>query len=210
MKCILCDTRKGKRYCPAKNTQICAQCCGEKRVIEVNCPADCVYLTSGQAYHTAKKTIARLRNEEDPLRRKRLYKTLIEFGDLLSQLEATVVSYSIGLRSLKDRHVLEAFGMLKETYITEKKGVIYERSSADPLVQSLFQALRKFLEETKSEIKKGPSFKLEDILDCLEVLEGNIHHQINTGSEVDAYLRFIKKNHPDVVLAESSRGNLIS
>lgn len=33
MKCILCNSRKAKRYCPAKGGSICPVCCGEKRGI---------------------------------------------------------------------------------------------------------------------------------------------------------------------------------
>ena len=44
MVCPLCGERKAKRACPALNRHICAVCCGTKRLVEINCPADCVYL----------------------------------------------------------------------------------------------------------------------------------------------------------------------
>lgn len=209
MKCILCDKRKGKRFCPAKNTHICAQCCGEKRVIEVDCPSDCAYLTSGQAYHMLKRTIAQLRQEDDPLQRRKVYETIQEFGETLSELEAAIVKYAVELRSLKDQHVLEAVGMLTETYRTEDKGVIYERSSSNPLVHALFQELRKLLEEKKRGTERGVRLELEDILDCLEAVEHSIRHQLGNEAGEDAYLTFIKRNHPDVVSAASTRGGLI-
>lgn len=209
MKCILCDKKKGKRFCPAKNTHICPQCCGEKRVIEVDCPSDCTYLESGQAYHMLKKTIAQLRQENNPIQRRKVYETIQKFGSTLSELEAAIVKYAVELRSLKDQHVLEAVEMLVGTYRTEKKGVIYERSSSNPLVQSLFQDLRKLLEEKKREAKSGVRLRLEDILDCLEALEHSIRHQLGNDSGGDAYLIFIKRNHPDVVSAASPSASLI-
>ena len=65
MSCPLCHTRKPRRACPALNQTICAVCCGTKRLIEIQCPDDCVYLTSARehpAWHTA--TIARYTRAE--------------------------------------------------------------------------------------------------------------------------------------------------
>jgi len=42
--CPLCRQRKGKRACPAKGELICAQCCGTKRRVEIDCPDDCTWL----------------------------------------------------------------------------------------------------------------------------------------------------------------------
>ena len=53
MKCILCEKRKAKRSCPAKDTQICPQCCGEKRVLEIECPESCEYLKAGREREVA-------------------------------------------------------------------------------------------------------------------------------------------------------------
>src|SRR5690242_17610531 len=53
MVCPICHERKAKRFCPAKGAQICAVCCGTKRLVEINCPADCVYLTSARNHPPA-------------------------------------------------------------------------------------------------------------------------------------------------------------
>ena len=49
MSCSLCGRRKGKRACPARGAEICSQCCGTKRLVEVDCPPDCAYLTGAHA-----------------------------------------------------------------------------------------------------------------------------------------------------------------
>src|SRR6185295_5439882 len=46
MTCPLCGTRKARRSCPALGQSICPVCCGTKRLTEIRCPRDCVYLTS--------------------------------------------------------------------------------------------------------------------------------------------------------------------
>ena len=44
MSCLICEKRKGKRFCPALHGRICPQCCGEQREVTLDCPSDCVYL----------------------------------------------------------------------------------------------------------------------------------------------------------------------
>src|SRR5262245_32485486 len=52
--CPLCSMRTGKRYCPAKATQICAVCCGTKREVEIDCPSSCTYLKASRSYEAEK------------------------------------------------------------------------------------------------------------------------------------------------------------
>src|SRR3982751_5717464 len=51
--CPLCETRRGRRGCPALGTQICAVCCGTKRLAEIACPADCAYLATAREHPPA-------------------------------------------------------------------------------------------------------------------------------------------------------------
>lgn len=50
MSCILCQTRRERRFCPAVHGQICAQCCGEQREITLDCPAECPYLQQARLH----------------------------------------------------------------------------------------------------------------------------------------------------------------
>src|SRR5688572_5304876 len=53
--CPLCNERPTKRYCPAKEAQICSLCCGVKREIEIDCPSGCVYLKAAHSYEKEKR-----------------------------------------------------------------------------------------------------------------------------------------------------------
>lgn len=48
--CVHCHGRKGKRTCPALNGKICSACCGEYRLVEIQCPSDCQYLDAHETY----------------------------------------------------------------------------------------------------------------------------------------------------------------
>jgi len=43
-KCPKCERKKGKRFCPALDTSICATCCAEHRLTTIPCPQDCAHL----------------------------------------------------------------------------------------------------------------------------------------------------------------------
>ena len=51
--CPLCGNRRARRACPALGKQICAICCGTKRLVEIDCPADCVWLASAREHPPA-------------------------------------------------------------------------------------------------------------------------------------------------------------
>jgi hypothetical protein len=42
--CSYCQQQKGKRSCPALGGMVCASCCGQHRLGEIDCPSDCTYL----------------------------------------------------------------------------------------------------------------------------------------------------------------------
>ena len=54
-KCIICNNRKAKRFCPALNGNICSLCWGTKRKKEVTCPSSREYLKTGEEYQVARQ-----------------------------------------------------------------------------------------------------------------------------------------------------------
>ncbi len=202
MKCVLCNRRKGKRHCPAKSSFICAQCCGEKRVVEVDCPRDCTFLESGQDYQTQKKYLHQLRGD-NPVRAQRHLETLGRFGHVLFGLEVTVLEFSRGLNSLRDKVVLEAARLLLRTYRTESRGIIFEHTHTDPLVESLARDLKSFLEEARQGSDKFERLTVSAIVDTLEALELDVEFHLQSRA-YGSYLEFIARGHP-----ESSQGSEI-
>lgn len=49
-RCVYCNQKKAKRYCPALHGEICAVCCGTYRVDRINCTQNCVYLEQGKEF----------------------------------------------------------------------------------------------------------------------------------------------------------------
>jgi len=49
-KCVMCGTRKGRRFCPDQRGMVCAPCCGKRMHGKSGCPQDCVYVVSSQHF----------------------------------------------------------------------------------------------------------------------------------------------------------------
>ncbi|MEA3356236.1 MAG: hypothetical protein U9Q23_02680 [Candidatus Bipolaricaulota bacterium] len=54
-KCKYCGKRKGIRFCPALGGMICSRCCGEHRLIDIECPEDCPHLKRHEDFQRAKQ-----------------------------------------------------------------------------------------------------------------------------------------------------------
>jgi len=113
-QCSYCHQRKGKRPCPALGGFICAQCCGEHRVVRVSCPTDCQYLGTGSDYQQK-----RLSSLFMPMRRE-FYRQLGELGGekavaLYNLVEVVTFSYFEGRRDGQDAEIIAAIQALRRT-----------------------------------------------------------------------------------------------
>lgn len=128
MKCIICEKRKAKRFCPAKRASICPVCCGEKRGVEINCPPDCVYFVEGQKHHHQKVMQHRLRKEgvASYVRRAELYK---RNPGIFARLEKIFAESFRADRNITNADLVAALELVRQTFETEKKGLIYQHQS---------------------------------------------------------------------------------
>lgn len=130
MKCILCDQRKAKRFCPAKGDTICSQCCGEMRVLEIDCPESCRYLREGRTREV--ELHARYYySSPDPAEHKKRQRILTQFDTFISQLEYMLAEERRTSRDFTDQDAADALELVLENLRTEEKGVLYERTSND-------------------------------------------------------------------------------
>ncbi len=143
--------------------------------MKIACPPDCAFLTTGQAYHGAKKYTSLLQNEENPQKRFKLLQTMEENAEIIVLLEEVIVQYAGSLTSIRDRDVLESVQLLKGTYQTESRGIIYEESSSNPFAQALVQEMRDTLERKRAKgASEGLRLGATTAMNCLEVIEADI------------------------------------
>ena len=106
-KCPACGERKPKRMCPALGETICTVCCATKRQVEINCPPDCVYLSSARTHPPA---VVQRRQERDVSFILPIVSELTDtqYRLLLLFQSATVQHASGALPKLRDEDVAEA------------------------------------------------------------------------------------------------------
>jgi hypothetical protein len=129
MVCPLCNQRKAKRYCPAKGGQICAICCGTKRVVEINCPDDCIYLASARSHPPA---VVQRQIESDRAALLPLLEGFSERQARIFLMLASLVSrhQGEGFQKVLDGDIAQAAEAVAATLETAARGIVYEHQPA--------------------------------------------------------------------------------
>lgn len=150
MRCPLCGQRKARRDCPALRQTICPVCCGTKRLTEIQCPSDCVYLASAREHPAA---VVRRQQEHDVARLIPTIRTLTERQYQLFFLCHTLIARHKpdGFARLVDDDVAEAAGALAATFETAARGVIYEHAPQSPVAQGLVREMKTMLAQMREQ-----------------------------------------------------------
>ena len=196
MKCTLCEQRKGKRPCPAKDASICAPCCGEKRVLEIDCPETCEFLRVGRD-HEARFHRQRHLYTPDPVKLDKRRRVFREYEDVLAGIEVFLAEERHANRSLSDRAVAEALDLLLETMRTEQRGIIYERTSSDLEIESLRRRMKELLDAHLNPPEgKARRLRVSEVLECLEVVREIVASHLEDVSSSLSYVDFLARLLP--------------
>jgi len=150
MSCPLCRSRKERRACPALHQTICPVCCGTKRLTEISCPDDCVYLTSAREHPAA---VVKKQQEHDvavllPTLQgltERQYQLFFLFQSLIARHTPE------GFTRLVDDDVADAVAAVAATLETAARGVIYEHAAQSLPAQRLATDMKTMLAEMRQQ-----------------------------------------------------------
>jgi hypothetical protein len=150
MLCPVCRQRKARRECPALGQTICTVCCGTKRLVEINCPSDCVYLASAREHPAA---VIRRQRERDVAALLPTIRHLTERQYQLFFLFQTQVSryQPEGFARLVDEDVAEAAGAYASTLETAGRGIIYEHAPQSLPASRLVKEFQTLLVQIKEQ-----------------------------------------------------------
>jgi hypothetical protein len=203
MRCPLCEKRKAKRSCPAKDSPICAQCCGEKRILEIDCPESCKYLKAGRE-REAEDYRKHLQNM-DPMAQEKHRKVLFDHQSVIAHLEYAISRQRILSRDLCDKDVVQAVDSLLETYRREDTGLIYERTEDNLRIESLRRDLRGIIESYRNpegEEEKGivdprnTRLQLAAAIDCLQFIRSLAATYLKDRDSGSGYVDFLARIIP--------------
>ena len=196
MKCVLCNQRKGKRPCPAKNAGICGQCCGEKRILEIECPESCEYLKAGRD-READQEGERYIRVSDPFEQEKRVRVVENHKAVLADLQTIVAAERQSTRDLTDQDVAEALDCLLKTLRTEDHGVLYETTAenlrAEGLRRQFSSLIRSHRYPEQAEQERLP---LKDAIECLEVLRAVVASHLAAGAASLSFVNFLLRQYP--------------
>jgi hypothetical protein len=206
MHCALCGRRRGRRDCPALGERICPLCCGRKRLVEIDCPPDCSWLSraEGSAWEG--------RQSEQRTDSRRLLPTLQELGRSQAALLVHVTSGLVRLRreqrDLDDVSVLEALEALLKTAETVRSGILYEHRPEALRAQALMSRLRPLLEPPGPDGDPVPvpvDDQLAVLRGLVEALRATRAEQQGASAFLDTLTRFEARRLRDSAQRASSR-----
>lgn len=191
MSCALCCQRKAKRACPAVGQDICAVCCGTKRVVEIACPATCVYLEHAHRHPAA----AVKRQQESDLTA--LMTALGRVSEpqlqLFFLLQTTILRFKPeGFNRLTDADVADAASALASTLETAERGVLYEHQAGSVVADALRRELKALLDQIA---RAGGGSRVErEAAQVLRGIErGARHETLGPGAGAVDYLSLVAR-----------------
>jgi hypothetical protein len=189
---------------------ICAQCCGQKRVLEIDCPESCEYLKIGRT-HEADQVGTRHYRADNPAEQAKISRVLGDFQPVLVEMHALIAAERKSSRDLTDADVAEAVDCLLATLRTEEKGVIYETTSGNLRAESLRRQLRALIEAFRyPKESERQRIKLKDALACLEVLRLVVAGHMEAGPSSLSFVDFLVRHMPrDSEIAPSAPSIII-
>lgn len=206
MTCPLCRARKARRTCPGVGQQICAVCCGTKRLVEIACPPDCIYLTTAQRHPAA--AVKRQQEQDVAVLLSALGRLSEPQLQIFFVLHAFIARFRPDGRSLGDADVADAAGALATSFETASRGVLYEEQLTSPGAEALRRELKSYL-ATLAGDADGSRFERE-VAGVLRGIERGARHQVpGIGEGPVDYLvlvsRILHERPPDATQAGGSR-----
>jgi hypothetical protein len=169
MICPLCRQRKAKRACPAVGQDICAVCCGTKRIVEIACPATCIYLEHAHRHPAA--SVKRQQESDLTVLMAALGRVSEPQLQLFFLIQTSILKFhasvrSQGMATMTDADVAEAAGAVAATFETAARGVVYEHHAQSMTAEGL----RRELTTVLGEVGRGGGSRFER--EAAEVLRG--------------------------------------
>jgi len=188
-KCSLCNSRRGRRACPALGYSICPTCCGSKRLVEINCPSDCGYLRSSQSHPPA--LVQRQREQDLGF----LIPLLEGMTERQQQLTLSIQSFLRTERpdtpTMFDDDVVQATRAIAETYETASRGIIYEHNAGLASAELLASELRTLVKDQRDKGLRLTDAETAVVMRRIEI--GAREAKSVCPGEKKAYLELLKR-----------------
>jgi hypothetical protein len=193
--CVICNTRRPRRFCPGVAGDICPVCCGTERENTVNCPLECPYLRE-----------ARLREPDPDVDPREFPNQDIRVDEqFLHRNEPLLLFLASGLATaaLRDKShaidldVREALAALVSTYRALQSGLYYNVKPDNPIAGRILEAVQNRIREIDEVLKKNNSvLRDSDVLGVLAFLQRLEIQKNNRRRKSRAFIDFLREFFP--------------
>ena len=168
---------------------ICPVCCATKRLVELQCPADCTYLASAREHPAA---VVRRQQQRDVARLLPTIRHLTERQYQLFFLFHTAIARHKpeGFTRIVDSDAADAAAAMASTIETAARGVIYEHMPASKPAQSIAAALKGLLTQVR---QQGATVYDTEAAVALRAIEEGARHVRAPEEGEAAYLELIAR-----------------
>ena len=202
MTCILCNSRKPRRSCPAAQGEICPQCCAEKREETLECPLTCEYLIEARKH----EKLIEVPQSAVPHPEVHITDEFMNRNDMLMRF----VMMCVGVAAMTtpgatDADVREAIDSLVQSLKTADSGLVYEAKLSNPFAASIQEKIKAQIDRLRSQIaasKDGAAVLRDKDLAGVLVFLSRVAISLNNGRRKGrAFLSMVNSRLP---LAEAA------
>jgi hypothetical protein len=215
LSCVICQTRKEKRFCPAVHGRICPQCCGEQREVTLECPLDCPYLIQAREHEKPRSA-----DQIDPaalfLQIEVSDQFMYQHEHLLMGLTYALAKAARGDRSLHDQDLIAALTMLAKSYERRvNSGLHYEQpltSNSQRRAANEVETMVREYREAEQKHMGYSSLRDSEVLNGLVFLVRLAHGRTSGRPKSRAFVEFLFAQFPEKespVLAPQEAGSRI-
>jgi hypothetical protein len=200
LSCVLCETRKEKRFCPALHGRICSPCCGQQREVTLDCPSDCAFLRQARE-HEKPRPLEQLDRTALFAQVQVSQQFLHEHEHLIAGLMYALAKSARADRSLNDGSLIATLTSLARTYETlVNSGLHYEESAASVPQQNVAAEVQQMLEEYRQVEQKNlgtSNLRDSDVLRALVFLVRIAHGHTSGRPKSRAFVDFVFAQFPE-------------
>lgn len=165
-------------------------CCGTKRIVEIACPATCVYLEHAHRHPAA--AVKRQQESDFAVLIGALGRVSEQQLQLFFLLQATILRFKPeGFYRVTDLDVAEATGALAATLETAQRGVLYEHQAGSVVADALRRELKTLLEKVGR--GSGSRFDREAAQVLRGIERGARHETLGPGVGAADYLSVVAR-----------------
>ena len=165
---------------------ICSQCCGAKKVKEIDCPEDCFYMGKSQQYFTDRQESQQISDFEREM--KKTIGSEDKYLDILQNLEFIIHKIYREQGNITDKHVETALDYLIEMGKAQMDLTSKFLTKLPPNVQNIVDAIDAILEMRETFTKNKE--QLMDRLKCIYRILDSVRTHYDPKDDC-SYLDFI-------------------